>query len=396
MKKCVLFVDDDPKILHGLKLTLRPFRKEWDIHFANSGEEALDFLQGNSCDCIVSDMRMPGIDGAEFLLQAKKLAPAAHRFVLSGHADEEPIFRSVPVTHQFILKPCSSDKIVEKIKNAFDIDSLLSGTTLKTVIGNIDHLPCRPQVYADVCAKLEAEDSSLEDVAVVISEDIGLSSGILKVVNSAFFGLPQKINQVKDAVAFLGVQTVKSLVLMHGAQSSFPVKDQSGFSFDNEHRLSMQTATVAKAIANALGLPQVEESFTIAMLHRIGRLIMAQYMPDKFQQLLEALPSAEVSLGELEKQYIGVTHGQLGAYLLGLWGIPMPCVQAVAYHKAPWDMPHEQAELVDVLYIACNLVEYNDLLVQEKVEYKDIFDLDYLEKLDLADKLTQWQKLVDE
>ena len=147
--KRILFVDDEPRLLQGLQRMLRPQRHEWDMLFANGGEEALAVMAQTAVDVVVTDMRMPGMDGASLLQQVHARFPGAMRIVLSGQFDVEAGLRAVPVAHQFLTKPCDPDKL----KAAIERSSQLTGAAVpdeatRRIVSAIGVLPSPPGVCA--------------------------------------------------------------------------------------------------------------------------------------------------------------------------------------------------------------------------------------------------------
>lgn len=129
-KKRILFVDDEPNILSGLKRMLRSMRKEFDLQFAGSGIEALDSMAVHESDIVVSDMRMPGMDGAELLDIIQERYPSAVRIMFTGQADQESVLRTVGVVHQFLTKPCDSDLLRSVLLRAGTLHRFVSDTSI--------------------------------------------------------------------------------------------------------------------------------------------------------------------------------------------------------------------------------------------------------------------------
>ena len=150
----ILFVDDEQNILQGLKRMLRPMRNEWDMHFANGAEEALKIvpkhkvateeLEDGPVDVIVSDMRMPNLDGAYLLGQIRDRYPATARIILSGHAEQEMAIRSVAAAHQFLAKPCDAETLRETVKRACQLREMMASERLQKITAEIGQLPSVP------------------------------------------------------------------------------------------------------------------------------------------------------------------------------------------------------------------------------------------------------------
>jgi CheY-like chemotaxis protein len=185
-KKKILFVDDEPNILSGLKRMLRSMRKEFDLQFAESGQEALTILDGDEFDVVVSDMRMPGIDGAELLSRIMVQHPYSIRIMLTGQADEESIMRTVGIVHQFLAKPCDPEELKAVLQRASGLHGLISQPSLKKIVSGIDSLPSLPEVYAELREAMTNPEISVADIGAIIEKDIGMSAKVLQLVNSAF------------------------------------------------------------------------------------------------------------------------------------------------------------------------------------------------------------------
>jgi DNA-binding NtrC family response regulator len=138
IKKRILFVDDERKVLDGLQRMLRSMRSEWEMESAISGQEALEILEGKPFDAVVTDMRMPGMDGRQLLEQVKNLHPQVVRIILSGYTDKDLILNSVGLTHQFLSKPCDPEALKTTIARACAMRLLLEDESLISVISKIE------------------------------------------------------------------------------------------------------------------------------------------------------------------------------------------------------------------------------------------------------------------
>lgn len=334
----VLFVDDDQHILDGLRRSFRSQRKDWEMFFANSGVQALQIAAEHPIDVVVSDMRMPGMDGAELLEKLTLLYPVMVRMLLSGYADEEMIMRASPYAHQFFSKPCDVDTLKNAINRTLDLRGLVSDQDVKTMISKIKTLPVLPSLYLELITLLESPDASIGAVADIVSKDTSMSAKILQLVNSAFFGRGQRIASTHQATTLLGVTTVKNLILTVGL---FQQYDASRLNIDNfslelmqEHCLKV--SVLAAEIAKFEQMPEsvVEDCFLAGMLHDIGKLIMATNMPEQFRACHELANSKHCSDKQIaaEQVVFKADHGKIGAYLLGLWSFPASIIQALAYH----------------------------------------------------------------
>lgn len=330
----ILFVDDEPMLLQGLQRMLRPFRSDWDMAFVEGGEQALAKLAEHPFDVIVTDMRMPGMNGADLLKEVMRRHPAMVRIVLSGHADESLISQCVGVAHQYISKPCDPEQLKALIQNACVLSGALVDEEVRKVIGAIDRLPSVPALYLELKAALASEDVDAQTLGSIIEKDIGMTAKILKLVNSSFFGLRRVVSSPHEAVTYLGIDTIKTLVLTNGIfEQSKPFRTHQ-LTLPGLWHHSMTVASGAKAIAHAEGmdLPHEEEAFVGGILHDVGVLILASNFPELYDQASELVSAERISLPTAEKELFGVTHAEVGAYLMGLWGLPAPILNIVSLH----------------------------------------------------------------
>jgi YesN/AraC family two-component response regulator len=203
MKRRILFVDDEPMVLNGLQRTLRKMRRDWDMTFVGSGREALDVLGKKPMDVIVSDLRMPEMDGGRLLAEVKKQHPNVVRIILSGQLDQEMTLKSVQLAHQSLSKPCDAEVLKHTLAKLFALRDFLSDESIKSIISQIESLPSLPAIYTEIVAEMQSDDPSIKKVGEIISKDISMTAKILQMVNSAFFGLFQKIKSPEQAVMML-------------------------------------------------------------------------------------------------------------------------------------------------------------------------------------------------
>jgi HD-like signal output (HDOD) protein len=331
--KRVLFVDDEPRVLDGLRRSLRGKRKQWDLVFVNSGAAAVVELGRSAFDVVVTDMRMPGMDGAEVLLYAASLQPEAARIVLSGQTEESAATRAATVAHRFLVKPCEPEVLEATITRTLELRELLGSEQLRQLVGGMAALPSLPSACVALNRALADKNGSLSDVCAVIEQDVGMAVKVLQLVNSAFFGVSRRITSVEHAVSYLGVNTIRNLVLAHSMFAAF-----GGANLAGAERQQAQ-ALLASRVARML-LPdrqQAQVAATAALLHESGSLALASRLPKEHKENAETARRDGTPLYQVERERFGVTHAEIGAYLLGLWGLPHDVIEAVATHHAPWD-----------------------------------------------------------
>jgi putative nucleotidyltransferase with HDIG domain len=354
MKKHILFVDDDCNILEGLRRMLHGLRNEWDMQFAVSGAEALEIMDAQPIDIIVSDLRMPEMDGAVLMREVTKRHPDSIRIILSGQADSDLIMKAIGATHQFLSKPCDPETLKSIIHRAISLRALLQNGDLKDTISKMDTIPSIPTLYLELTDELQLPEPSVHEIGQIIAKDPGMTAKILQLANSAFFGRRRSISNSTEAVAYLGLDRIRNLLLVSHIFSQFTPPETSSFSIDMLWEHSISTAALAKTIAEEEKAAKdiIEDAFTAGLLHDIGKLMLACKLADKHEEAVNLAKGEDIPLWAAEKQIFSTTHAEIGAYLLGLWGLPDAIVEATAYHHRPMESPNRNFCALTALYAA--------------------------------------------
>jgi|CXWL01.1.fsa_nt_gi HD-like signal output (HDOD) protein len=391
--KQILFVDDESKLLDGLKRSMRPMRDEWNMMFVSGGEEALKMLEQAPFDVVVSDMRMPGMDGAQLLNEVQRRHPQTVRIILSGHSDQQMIFESISATHQFITKPCETEQLKATIRRACALRELLKDDSVRALVAGMQTIPSLPALFAEIKKEVESESSSLKTIGNIMAKDMGMTARILQIVNSAYFGVRGPVSTVEQAVSFIGLDTIQALVLTSHVFSQFQVRSASAFHVDRLWTHGMETGALAREIAKAEGLApvQIDQAYTAGLLHDVGILMLAANRADQFSAMFAEASAKGKAVLEVERSEFGITHAEIGAYLLGIWGLSDPIVEAVAYHHRPGDCPGEIVSPLTAVHVANVLQQECSQLATEDVLSK--LDMAYLDKLRLTDRLPRWREL---
>jgi HD-like signal output (HDOD) protein len=340
--KTLLFVDDEPRVLQGLQRQFYNMRLEWQMNFLESGARALEFMALTPVDVLVTDMMMPGMDGAQLLVEVRDRYPKTVRLVLSGHSDRESIMKLVGPAHQYLSKPCNTQELRTAIGSSFALRDLLLNEDLKQLTTRLSSLPALPTLYLQLTDELGKKDPSVENISKIISQDVGMTSKIMQLVNSAFFGLPQTISGVKEAVHYLGMTTIRDLVLSLQVFGQFDQASIKGFSIEALSQHCCQTAALARKIAAAehCDTDFEEQCFLAGLLHDVGQLILASGLPKQYAEVIEKARLNNLPVWETEHAEYGVTHAEVGGYLLALWGLPVPVIEAVSFHHRPRECTH--------------------------------------------------------
>jgi HD-like signal output (HDOD) protein/ActR/RegA family two-component response regulator len=355
--KSIVFVDDEPALLDGLRVRLYKHRHDWSMKFFADGAHAIAEFEKNRVDLIVSDVRMPGMGGGQLLSILKERWPATIRIILSGYADASQALRLASIAHQYVAKPCDAEEIENVIERCLLLQELLANDSLRRVVGRIGRLPATPQVYARLQTALAAPDVTADDIGRIVNADAAIASKVLQITNSAFFRLRKPIVRIKDAVTYLGFATIRNLVMSAEIFAEWKMPDVLSGAVAPEH-LQKHAQLAAQACKSlAIGKVSPDDAWLAGLVHDIGYWILAQECPGDLKRAIDFSLAHGQPLFECEKEFIGATHAEIGAYLLGLWGLPYAIVEAVALHHRPHTIPPHGFDLLATLAVSHALLE---------------------------------------
>lgn len=390
----ILFVDDESKVLDGLRRMLRSLRHQWDMEFAEGGAQALEYLAQAPYDVVVTDMRMPGMDGSELLAEVVRLYPATVRIILSGQCDRATVLKAVGPAHQFLTKPCDSENLKATVAKACKLRDRLSNDALKQLVSRTTSVPSLPEAYWQVLAELEIPGASIQRVADIIAQDVGMSAKVLQLTCSGFFGTPQRISDPRRAASLFDLDTMRALfTTTETFCSPFDVMEAlHGYPLEIVVQHSLVVAHNAKAIAESEGCEAslAEDAYLAGLLHDLGVLVFARHFPDRYVDFLQASRHNGTPICIMESGEYRATHADVGGYLLALWGLPDAIVDATAWHHTPSSFDGRSFSVLTAVHVADALSE--DLFAKCE-DPRERLDQAYLERLGLTDRLEKWRAL---
>lgn len=395
-KKRILFVDDEPLMGDLFRLMFESMKDQWELYFANSGPEALELLAQVPCDVVVSDMRMPGMNGAQLLNEVLKRYPRTARVILSGYAERETVARALGAAHQFLQKPSDILSLKSTLERVCALDLFLDDERLRALVGQMSALPSLPSLYFRLLQEVQSADASADRIGELIAMDPAMTAKLLQLVNSAFFGVARKISNPVEAVQFLGVGTVRSLALSLHVFACFNQARAAEFGFERIWNHSLTVGVFAKRLSQLEGQESMscDEAFVAGLLHDVGKLMLMANRPDDYRAVLSLVQRKDLPLTSAEAKVFGATHAEVGAYLLGLWGLPVPIVEAVALH-------HQPAASVSSDFSPLTAVHVANFLEAERAQRSALgghveLDTGYLARLNQGDRLDRWRRLFHE
>jgi HD-like signal output (HDOD) protein len=389
--KRILFVDDERNVLDALRRTLHGLRAEWKMEFSTSGEDALRKLAEHDFDVVVTDMRMPGMNGAELLTEVLQRYPGIVRIVLSGTVEHDCVLRTATTAHQYLTKPCDAAALRATLDAAMRIRTMLASPKLRSVVSRMTSLPSLPTVYAQLVKSLENEEISSRELGEIIAQDVGMTTKVLQLANSAFFGLQRHIASPSDAAVYLGVDTIRALTLSTSVFSAFRQTMLTEAFIERLQRHSLATGTLATAIAKGENLAKnvCDSSLIGGFLHDVGKLVLAVNCSADYEAIIAAEQDNPGATYQLEQETFGSTHAEIGAYLLWLWGLPDAVCQAVAFHHNPTALSATTLTASAVIHVADALE--HESVSPESARGQVSIEPGLLESLGLSERLDHWR-----
>lgn len=344
--KRILFVDENHETLQTLEEMFNDRRKIWNMTFVDSPTAAIDIMNGEGgIDLVAVDIRMESLDGLDFLSTVKAQSPQITRFALGEAEDGQQLLDAANLAHQFVEKPYDAHDVRSAISRALALRERLHNCPLREDLLKMGAIPTLPALYGELMDHLDSPDVSVGGIAELISKDVAISAKVLQVVNSSAAGRRRAVSNISEAADSLGLEKLTTIIRMVEA---FTVAEEDalpeGFSLDTLWQHSLTVAEYAKKIAEeSTDDPRViDASFTGGLLHDIGMIILAANMPELLCEALVKARETDVSLYDAEKEVFNATHTEVGGFLLDLWGLPDPIVEATTFHDFPVALPEEE------------------------------------------------------
>lgn len=397
MEHVVLFVDDEPNIIRGILRAFLSGHSHWKVLSAQSGQEALKILAETEVDIIVTDMRMPHMNGKELLEIVMRLYPAVSRIILSGLADRQELMGSINVAHQFLVKPINFETLQHTLDGIGNLRNLIKDRQVLEQVSALEMLQAAPTQYLNLLDLLEQEDVSTSRVAESIAGDPAMTARTLQLVNSAFFGLPLKISDLCQAVALLGFDIIRSLVYYTNLIACWDKsKRNRGFGSPEEFwRHSVSVSALAKRIAilEQADTFLVNDALVSGLLHDLGKLVVSDIQ--QYRQVFQASTSVNSCFSYKEEYALANTsHAEAGGYLLGLWALPQRVIDAVAFHHQPTGINETSFSALAATHLANSIVNHQNLLAQgEDIDIYEIVDQEYLSSIEWKHDLSYYLAL---
>ena len=337
----ILLVDGDGELLQTWRRAFGKRHRSWEVLLAPSGGEALQVLARDPIDIVFSELRLPDMAGAELLHSVREAQPGAVRI---GLADSVVVEVSLPERvekvagdfHRLFAKPVDPGLLIDVVESLNIEDDETNVRAIRAFVGGLGRIPSLPSLYMELVALLEREDAGMGDIARLIRRDLGVASQVLKLVNSGHFAANRPVTEIGQAVAMLGVDSIRAMVLFRGLISSLDAHNLYGLDLEKLWLHSFEVAVGTRKLAILEGQTDLADlAFSVGLLHDLGMVVLATEPVGRYRALLERARSGQIPLTVLEHETYGVDHTQIGAHLLNLWGLPPTFCRPIREHHAP-------------------------------------------------------------
>jgi len=350
----ILFVDSEINVLNGIKRILHKNRNIWEMFFAVSVKEANQKMKKHSIDVVVAEFKITAEDGEPFLMKVKSDLPLAIRIVYSDEISKDKLYDALFYAHYFLQKPFKPKELKERIESGIKIKSgITDNIALQKIVSSVTKLPSLPKIFFEINEVIKKDDFSLKQVSDLIEKDVAMSARVIQIVNSGFFGINKEITSIFEALKLIGIETVRSLVLTVNVFEVFRGNRLLEKYLSQIMNHSFLVAHGAKKyIEHFTDETNLSEfAFIAGLFHDIGKLIFFS-SEELRKKLLENFQLIKSNRLEEETEIFGVTHPELGAYLLSLWGMGNDIVEAVAYSHNPDKIDSKKNPLVLAVYLS--------------------------------------------
>ena len=384
----ILLVEDDPLLRELYSSIADDLGSQFHIRTSADAMTALSLIEKEPVDIVVSDLEMPGMSGGEFLTQLERTQPETMRVVISGYTDELAVARCLMFGHRYLLKPVNRKQIVDLMRRVAGLKQKVTQKKIKAILGASHVIPTPPEIYLRLTEALDTPNTSMEELAEIVELDPGLTAKILQIVNSVAFCPVAPVTNVLEGVKMLGVEALRTMILDLHVQKFFDkrIKDKKLLRKIWNH--SMKTAVRARELARAENLSAAESQtcFSAGLLHDVGKLIFAAHSGDEFAGIVERSEKKKEPLDKLETEVFGATHADIGAYLLGMWGLPESIVSAVELHHSLDRITTRGFTPLAAVHIAQNL---------EPQEHRlEPLNLEFVDRIGVTAKLPAWKEML--
>jgi HD-like signal output (HDOD) protein/CheY-like chemotaxis protein len=388
-EKRILLADADPQALDDFCQALG---QKWSVTGVTTGSEALTQMKERPYDVLVADLNLPGLKDAQLLNRIRAKYPSTVRIIAAAEADRDRVVKRALGAHQFLPKPFDKATLKETIERALALDAWINNDRIRELAARVRTLPTIPSLYLDIIAALKSPSTTTKDVGAIIAQDMAMMTKLLQVVNSAYFGLEQRITDPAEAVGLLGFETIKSMVMAIKLLGFYDKLKPGYFSIEALWHHSTAVAQTAKEIVLQQNgdRSMAETAFAAGLMHDLGKVVLAANFDEQYLGVQSLARKQQIPVPDIEREIFGATHGEIGAYMLGLWGMPIDFLEVAALHHAPSHSGNKDFRALTAVHVA-NVLEHEKAPDQDG-HVTPQMDEGYLVEIGMLDRLAVWRR----
>jgi len=336
MKTRILLIETDAQTIADFQKHLGSDTRQWELDICREPSNALETVRSQNPDIVIGAFKAEGLDGSALLKEIASENQQIERFILADENDKPLLDSEIGNTFHYLPKPCSQSILHRELQRVVALNNWLGHEKVKEIVASVNDFPTLPPVYMKVVNAVNSPNASSESISEAIMGDIAVTAKLLQTVNSSFFGLEEKVSDISHAISILGIESVKNIVLAIQVFGRIEDTDQQAL-IDQLWHHSMSVAVAAKRIAKyeTRNEKKAEEAYTAGLFHDIGKLVLIKSLPNQYKEARELAAELGISHWEAEERIIGCNHADIGAYLLGRWGLPMNVLETTALHHNP-------------------------------------------------------------
>lgn len=389
----ILFVGEDTSLAEQFRQA-GGAADGWMVDWARTAKEALSFLAAEAVSAVVAQSRLPDFSGGEFLDAVMFNQPQVTRILRFRLIASRENLRGMGQTHHLLREPCDASTLLRLLQRMDAMQKRLPNPALPALLAKMRHLPSPPHLYFQVVNEMASDGASVERVGELIARDPAATAKLLQLANSAAFGLQVRITQPLEAVNYLGFEMTKALLLVAHSFSFFEEIPAVRIFLEQFWSHSLNVGRCARQIAETETADQevAGQAFSAGLLHDVGKLLFAANLPQEFGEILALAQLQRLHPWEIETQILGASHAELGAYMLGIWNLPVAFVEAVAWHHCPTRGSNHLSTFAPLTAVHVANVLDHEPRAESAHALKPEVDLAYLQSLGCAGRLVDWRQ----
>jgi len=383
-QRLALFVKDKD-VINQIKKIISLSKLSIEIFILNKIDD-IDTIDKKNIDYVLVDQDIEGENFQAVLLGINQLYPHVVRILIAEKWSQELVIMSNLMVHLIIEKTVLQDDLKSILHRAQSMSNLLKEKELVKMVNSFDNLPSIKTNYLEILHLLKSSDSSLKKIGELIENDIVLSAKVLQISNMSTYARASKVASVKQSVVYLGVNIIRALII-HIQVFTFKSSNPLVYMYLNVlEKHSMLVAEYSKLFAEGLNMSRSfqDDCFTAGLLHDIGKFVLINKM-HRWDEINTLAENNNMHVYQAEENELKITHAEIGAYLLGIWGFSAEVIDAVVYHHKPSKQEEKKISVATFVHVAEAMI--NKDIINNREVFINNLDIDYIENLYIKNQI---------